>query len=90
VKSFVECVVIVLIYAAVCFAAVCSMGCQVDVSGSVGGKMYYPDKLGGKDKDVGDPRRPMYEGSGYVERHLAGGQSDYKSGEHFRGLKEEK
>jgi len=62
-------------------------GCQIDVSGAVGTKMFYPDKIGGKDKDIGDPRRPMYEGSGFYERHAAGSQSDVKKGEHFRGMK---
>ena len=33
-------------------------GCQVGVSGSVGGSMYYPD--GAKGKELGDPRKGRY------------------------------
>jgi hypothetical protein len=62
-------------------AVSCLTGCQVDVSGAVGGKVFYPDKTG-KDKDLGDPRKGMYDGSGYVEK--ASTQSDFKG---FGGMK---
>ncbi|TSC61385.1 MAG: hypothetical protein G01um1014107_4 [Parcubacteria group bacterium Gr01-1014_107] len=56
-------------------AATFMSGCQIDVSGGIGAKGFYPDRYGGSSY-LGDPRRPMYEGSGYVERHTAGSQSD--------------
>jgi len=52
------------------------VGCQVDVSAGLGSKLFYPDSVG--NSKLGDPRKPMYDGSGYVERHTAGGQSDFK------------
>jgi hypothetical protein len=57
-------------------------GCQVDVSGAIGAKAFYPDRVG-KESYLGDPRRPMYEGSGYAERHTAGGESGFQG---FRKL----
>jgi hypothetical protein len=47
-------------------------GCQVGVSGSVGGEMFYPD--GGKGKEIGDPRKGRY---------APGNTGD---DEHFHGL----
>jgi hypothetical protein len=40
------------------FLILSNLGCQVGVSGSVGGAMYYPD--GAKDKELGDPRKGRY------------------------------
>ena len=65
-------------------AALGAAGCQVDVSGAIGAKAFYPNKAGGKDKDVGDPRTGMYDGSGYGERHSAGSDGGT---EHFKPLK---
>lgn len=61
----------VLVFVALCLGGI--FGCQLDVSGGVGAKALYPDNLG--EHKVGDPRRPMYEGSGYAERHTAGGET---------------
>ena len=57
------------------------VGCQLEVSGSAGTKVFYPDKLWGT--KLGDPRRPMYEGSGYGERNTAGSESGTRG---FGGL----
>ena len=61
----------VLVFTALCLGGI--FGCQLDVSGGVGAKALYPDNLG--EHKIGDPRRPMYEGSGYSERHTAGGET---------------
>lgn len=75
------------LFLAICYGLVLFLftGCQVDVSGSVGYKAFYPDKGGSKDKDIGDPRKGMYDGSGFGESHTSGGTSG--TTEHFRGLK---
>lgn len=78
---------IVVILVATCIVAAGSLvGCQVDVSAAAGYKAFYPDKAGGKDKDVGDPRKGMYDGSGFGESHTSGGSSG--SSEHFKGMKD--
>lgn len=56
-------------------------GCQVDVSGGFSTKALYPDDIG--TWPIGDPRRGMYEGSGYGERHTAGSESGTPG---FRGM----
>lgn len=68
----------VLAFATICLGG--SWGCQVDVSGAMGGKLFYPDSIGGK--TIGDPRRPMYEGN-YSERHASGGEF---GGAGFQGM----
>lgn len=55
------------------FLLLTQTGCQADVTLGVSTKGFYPDNSGGK--QVGDPRKPMYQGSGYVERQ---GGDDYK------------
>lgn len=53
-------------------------GCQIDVSGGFGTKLFYPDSFG--NKQLGDPRKPMYEGSGYTERRTTGGEVSSSGG----------
>ena len=53
----------VLVFVAMCLGM--NTGCQVDLTGHVGSKAFYPDSIG--NTKIGDPRRPMYEGSGYGE-----------------------
>ena len=74
--SVVVCILLFLIFLGL------SAGCQIEVSGAAGSKLFYPDNLG--DKKVGDPRKPMFEGSGYTERHTSGGESNFSG---FRGIK---
>lgn len=57
-------------------AVILMSGCQIDVSGGIGAKAFYPDNAG--ESRLGDPRRPMYDGSGYVDRHTAGNQSEFQ------------
>jgi hypothetical protein len=58
-------------------------GCQVEVGGSVGSKLFYPDKLG--KKEIGDPRKPMMSAPNYKERHISGSES---ANDGFPGLGE--
>ena len=60
-------------------------GCQVDLSGSVGAKAFYPNKVGAQN-DLGDPRKGAYDGSGYSEENSAGSVSGTPSG--LRGYKD--
>ncbi len=54
------------------------VGCQGRVTFEANG--YYPDSNG--DKSIGDPRKPMFEGSGYSEDEGQTNQSsDYSK--HF-------
>lgn len=53
----------VVLFFALCFGGL--VGCQIDLTSHLGSKAFYPDSIG--DNKVGDPRRPMYEGSGYTE-----------------------
>ena len=79
--------VIAVMFVAVCIAAIgAACGCQVDVSAGLGYKAFYPNKGGSKDKDIGDPRKGMYDGSGFGESHTSG--SSNGNSEHFHGLKE--
>jgi len=73
---------VVLFIAAAISAAGLLSGCQMDVNGSFGTKLFYPDNAG-KNK-VGDPRKPMYAGSGYGERSTAGYESGVTPG--FAGM----
>ncbi len=41
------------------------VGCQVAASAGVGSNVYYPDSF--KGKALGDPRKPMFAGSGYTD-----------------------
>lgn len=52
----------------------CLTGCEGNASVSVGGKAFYPNKGAGKNNDLGDPRKGMYDGSGFGESHSAGSQ----------------
>lgn len=75
-------IVSALFVAVVVSAAGLVSGCQMDVNGSFGTKMFYPDYVG-KSKS-GDPRKPMYAGSGFGERSAAGYESGVTSG--FAGM----
>jgi hypothetical protein len=44
-------------------------GCQLDVSGAIGGKVFYPNSAGSA--KVGDPRMGQYE-PGHTETNSAG------------------
>lgn len=59
---------------------IASVGCQGRITFEANG--YYPDRTG--DKRVGDPRRPMFEGSGFSEDE---GRTASESGysKHFEG-----
>lgn len=71
---------VAVMFVAVFILAIGSLyGCQVDVSGAVGCKAFYPNKGGSADKDIGDPRKGMYDGSGYSESHTSGGSSGEQS-----------
>ncbi|MFM2357506.1 MAG: hypothetical protein RJA61_243 [Candidatus Parcubacteria bacterium] len=58
-------------------------GCQADVNLGLGGKFFYPDQVG--EKKLGDPRKPMFEGSGYTERQTAGGEVKSVGFQKFEG-----
>lgn len=49
----------------------CSYGCNTRFAVSADNSVYYPDKW----KEGGDPRKPMFAGSGYGESHSAGSKS---------------
>ncbi len=57
-------------------------GCQIDVGGHVGTKLLYPEQIG--ETKLGDPRKPMYEGSGYTETTTTGGDVRTPG---FKGMK---
>lgn len=65
----------ILVFVALCLGG--ALGCQIDASVGLGTKVLYPDNLG--EMKVGDPRRPMYEGSGYTERHTSGGETGFSA-----------
>jgi hypothetical protein len=75
-------IVSVVLFVAAVSATGLLTGCQMDVNGSLGTKMFYPDYVG-KDKS-GDPRKPMYSGSGFGERSTAGYESGVTPG--FAGM----
>ena len=56
-------------------AITCLTGCQIDLTGGFSTKALYPDKIQGK--EWGDPRKPMYAGSGYTERAAAGRETGF-------------
>lgn len=72
-------IILGLIYSAV--LVMCCAGCEVSVSATTGGKLFYPNKVG--NGDLGDPRRGMYDGSGYRESSGAGSST---GGDKFEGL----
>jgi hypothetical protein len=64
----------------------CLTGCQWKTGGIISASLFYPDQIG--QKKVGDPRRPMYEASGYTESDNAGTDAAVvKDG--FRGMNQE-
>jgi len=70
----------VLFFLFICLGGI--IGCQSDINLGLGGKFFYPDQVG--EKKMGDPRKPMYEGSGYTERETRGGEVAPVG---FRGMK---
>lgn len=70
----------VLFFLFLCLGGI--MGCQTDVTLGLGGKLFYPDQVG--EKKLGDPRKSMFEGSGYTESLKSGGEMKVVG---FRGMK---
>ena len=67
------------IFSALCVCLLVLLaGCQVDVTASAGGKMFYPKNIG--KYACGDPREGMYNGSGYGESFGSGGTTGTNSG----------
>lgn len=74
----------VVLLAGVSAATLLLTGCQLDLNGSMGTKVFYPDDLG--QSKIGDPRKPMYSGSGFGERSTAGSDSGVQG---FTGMNKE-
>ncbi len=74
-------VVVRFVFVLAVLVLICT-GCEVSVSAATGGKLFYPNRVG--KGDLGDPRRGMYDGSGYSERAGAGSSSGK-----FDGLRHE-
>ena len=60
----------VLLSAMMVGALLAAVGCQAGVVVSTDAKLFYPDKVG--KHDIGDPRKGMYDGSGFAEGQIAG------------------
>ena len=70
-------VVVIFALAMGILAAALLCGCEISASTGGAAKTFYPDRYG-TESYLGDPRRPMFEGSGYTEGNRAGHQSGFQ------------
>ncbi|MEX1027419.1 MAG: hypothetical protein WD049_05350 [Candidatus Paceibacterota bacterium] len=77
-RTYVVCFYGAVIVTMIVTALLAGCGQQVDFSAGVGWKSLYPDDIG--PHKLTDPRRGMYEGSGYGERHTAGSEGGFRFG----------